>query len=270
VIHELLLLQRTDSVKWERLLELRTLIGETTIVPAIEKNNNLPIIDKIEPLLKQWDDHNVFGGPTLVSQIRKLLVTAKTPATSTTTTTEESSTTTPKSPAAAASASKPAEPLEATTKEQEKETLEAADEKAKESTATNSQDKPKSEVLLPLSHSRRSSLGSLTGEIDYDFESKVRKREAGMGLIDVGVNCFRFFGRTAEHHSLTLTLSSIILSECSPRQGRIPRVLGSLQGHCHFANCSRFAQRYRRAIEFLFGESPTRHSRGLRGKPQGG
>jgi hypothetical protein len=176
VIHELLLLQRTDSVKWERLLELRTLIGETTIVPAIEKNNNLPIIDKIEPLLKQWDDHNVFGGPTLVSQIRKLLVTAKTPATSTTTTTEESSTTTPKSPAAAASASKPAEPLEATTKEQAKETPEASDAKSKESTAT-SQDKPKSEVLLTPAQRRRSSLGSLVGEIDYDFEAKVRTNE---------------------------------------------------------------------------------------------
>jgi hypothetical protein len=176
VIHELLLVHRTDSVKWERLLELRTLIGETTIVPAIEKNNNLPI-DKIETLLKQWDDHNVFGGPTLVSQIRRLLVTAKTPATSTstTTTTTEESSATPKSPAPA-SASKPAEPLEATTKEQAKETPEASDAKSKESTAT-SQDKPKSEVLLTPAQRRRSSLGSLVGEIDYDFEAKVRTNE---------------------------------------------------------------------------------------------
>lgn len=97
VVHEVLVLDIGTGSKWERLLDLRSILGETGVIPAIEalrSNDQLVKPEKLEGLVKQWDDHNVFGGPTLVSQIRRLVTSetiraTKTQSTATLTATTE-------------------------------------------------------------------------------------------------------------------------------------------------------------------------------------
>jgi hypothetical protein len=73
VLHEVLLLD-LDTAKWDKLVELRLALGEQAVVPAVESlRSKNSLSEKLEGLVKQWDAHNVFGGPTLVSEIRRFL-----------------------------------------------------------------------------------------------------------------------------------------------------------------------------------------------------
>jgi hypothetical protein len=176
IIHEVLVSKHNDPEKWDKLLDLRTSIGDVAVIPAIrEFGANVVAATKLEPLLKEWDEHNVFGGPTLVSQIRRMISAA------TTTSKDEA-------PAAAAEAKKsPAKAATTTTTtwstaattmiEDAPLTPESAvDTTPKESSKAVSVTTD-IKLMPPIGGSaqkRRSSLSSLQGDIEYDFESKVR------------------------------------------------------------------------------------------------
>jgi len=87
---------------------MRITLGESVILVALpnlcSNNNNdddetsttATIMDLVEGMIKEWDQHNVFGGPTLTGQIKRILLTAKstksTPALTTATTTTNAAT----------------------------------------------------------------------------------------------------------------------------------------------------------------------------------
>lgn len=74
VISELLLLDHEKSDRWERLSDLRVSMGEH-LVQAIE--DIVPNdADKLNVLIVEWDKENVFGGPTLIHQLRHKLTSA--------------------------------------------------------------------------------------------------------------------------------------------------------------------------------------------------
>lgn len=151
LIHEVLIMDQSNPGKWEKLQPLRTALGETTIMTAVEK------ISKVSPqvsdsLIKEWDEKNVFGGPTIVSQIKKLL--------------KGDSSNDKATPTAPANESTPAPAPEAPTP-----TEPASPEASKDTAAATVDAIPQPASL----QRRRSSLGSLSGkDIEYDFESKVR------------------------------------------------------------------------------------------------
>lgn len=81
LIHEILIVDRDTPAKWEKLLELRIALGEA-LIPAMEQlggsvANNLLLPSSSLPTelgdcLKEWESLNVFGGPSLMSQIKRL------------------------------------------------------------------------------------------------------------------------------------------------------------------------------------------------------
>jgi hypothetical protein len=163
VVHELLLLENSNPAKWEKLQDLRTALGETTIVSVIESVPTLaPQIE--DSLLKQWDQLNVFGGPTLISQMRRLLTSPREE--STAGNIEASpSVSEQKAPAVASTSSPP-----------EKKSLGEPTLKKDLASKEISGKKPDCEVAEKkesASVERRSSLSSLK-QVEYDFESKVR------------------------------------------------------------------------------------------------
>jgi hypothetical protein len=84
VINELLSLysiedSASSSSKWERLADLRVLLGEQVVLPlaaaatnptATSKFTKVDLV-KLKGFCTQWDSNNVFGGPTLMYQIIK-------------------------------------------------------------------------------------------------------------------------------------------------------------------------------------------------------
>jgi hypothetical protein len=69
LIHDVLVMER-GSNKWGKLSELRVALGEA-LQPAMESlGGTMP--DQLDNFLQEWDDHNVFEGPSLLSQIRRL------------------------------------------------------------------------------------------------------------------------------------------------------------------------------------------------------
>lgn len=154
LINEVLVMDQSNAGKWEKLQPLRSLLGETTIMTAIEK------ISKVSPqvsdtLIKEWDDKDVFGGPTIISQIKRLLKDEPSNDKASAAATESTPAAVP-APASAEPSTKPSKPT--------------STEEAKE-TAVIDIDK----METPASVQRRSSLGSLSGrDVQYDFESQVR------------------------------------------------------------------------------------------------
>lgn len=78
IIHEVLLMERTNSSKWDKLQDLRVVLGEEVLAPAVEGSSGEPGLgsaarDKMQEMLKEWDDVNVFGDPTLLNRLRKKL-----------------------------------------------------------------------------------------------------------------------------------------------------------------------------------------------------
>ena len=89
VLNELLLLNRDQPTLWERLADLRVAVGEqllTAITSAatvdVDAENNASTsgitltpatMEKLINFLADWDKHNVFGGPTLIHQLKRKL-----------------------------------------------------------------------------------------------------------------------------------------------------------------------------------------------------
>jgi hypothetical protein len=76
VLSMVLLLEKGNTKKWDRFAELRIAVGESVILPAVEEQPTIldaSVKDALPTMLKEWDDANVFGGPTLIHQIRKQL-----------------------------------------------------------------------------------------------------------------------------------------------------------------------------------------------------
>jgi hypothetical protein len=163
VLHEVLVLD-LDTAKWEKLVELRVALGEQAVVPAIESlRSKNALSEKLEGLVKQWDSHNIFGGPTLVSEIRRLL-------------SAEVSASSASEPAAQAKPS----PAKETSKDdipkadaQEPEKEEAPVEATKDTPAEKAKkEKARDEEVLVEPAQRRGTL-STAKQITYDFDSKV-------------------------------------------------------------------------------------------------
>jgi hypothetical protein len=72
IVHEVLLLEKENPTKWERLRETRIMMGESVIVPALQRTDKA-MKEKVAPLIDDWDKHNVFGTPTLVGQLRNIV-----------------------------------------------------------------------------------------------------------------------------------------------------------------------------------------------------
>lgn len=74
VIHEVLITDHgtTAGGKWEKLLALREALGEA-LIPTMEAlASNLPPPDSMDPYMKEWAELSVFGGPSILAQIRRL------------------------------------------------------------------------------------------------------------------------------------------------------------------------------------------------------
>jgi len=69
LIHEVLVMER-ESKKWGKFSELRVLLGEA-LQPAME-NLGSTIPENLNDCLQEWEDHDVFEGPSRMSQIRRL------------------------------------------------------------------------------------------------------------------------------------------------------------------------------------------------------
>jgi hypothetical protein len=72
IVNEVLLLEKENPAKWERLSETRIMMGESVLVPALQRSDKA-MKDKVAPLIDDWDKCSVFGTPTLVDQLRKIV-----------------------------------------------------------------------------------------------------------------------------------------------------------------------------------------------------
>jgi hypothetical protein len=209
LLHEVLLLD-LDTAKWDKCLELRVALGEKAVVPAVESlRSKNSLSEKLEGLVKQWDAHSVFGGPTLVSEIRRFLsaeVSASDePAQAKPSPAKETPKDSPKSDAQEPHKKEvPVEPAEDTPAEKAK------------------KEKARDEEVLVEPAEKRGSL-STAKEITYDFDSKV-----GCGQFHC-VSRFDIYDT-----DLTLFLDA---SGHSTWQGRFARVPRSLQSNCYTSNC---------------------------------
>lgn len=74
LVHEVLVLEKDNPSKWGRLSEMRILMGEMVVIPQLQRTiGDTALKDKIAPLVEEWDEHNVFGTPTLVGQMKRIL-----------------------------------------------------------------------------------------------------------------------------------------------------------------------------------------------------
>jgi len=72
------LLDKDNATRWERLAELRVTLGEQLLLVLTKKGDGgMPkeATEKIASLLSEWDKHNVFGGPTLIHQLKRAATT---------------------------------------------------------------------------------------------------------------------------------------------------------------------------------------------------
>ena len=167
VVSECLFNNRDNAEKWERASDLRTTLGEVAVVPALQGLGTRALTDKVEGLLKQWDEDNVFGGPTIVGQIRRLLTTPQGSV-------EQATVDSPKDTPKETPASALAEPSKTDSSESDHAFKVSVTEKVQ--VPTKAAEPIGGGPMSPrdAGAQRRSSLSSLTGtEIDYDFESKV-------------------------------------------------------------------------------------------------
>ena len=73
IVHGVLLLEKDNPTKWDRLSDTRSLLGESVVLPALQRSNNAAMKECVAPMIDEWDDVNAFGTPTLVNRMRKLL-----------------------------------------------------------------------------------------------------------------------------------------------------------------------------------------------------
>jgi hypothetical protein len=75
-----LILDQDNPAKWDKLADLRLVLGETVLafLKNDENKNNttadaVKTREKVSTLLKEWDSSNVFGGPTFINQLKREL-----------------------------------------------------------------------------------------------------------------------------------------------------------------------------------------------------
>lgn len=106
VISQVLLLDKEDSKQWDKLSDFRLYLGENVLIPHCKPmiqnnhhnhntNNNNNQEKVLQQFLKEWDEANVFGGPTLINQLKREILAATTTTTTTNTTTTTTTTSTP-------------------------------------------------------------------------------------------------------------------------------------------------------------------------------
>eukprot|EP00545_Synedropsis_sp_CCMP1620_P007349 CAMPEP_0119004018 /NCGR_PEP_ID=MMETSP1176-20130426/898_1 /TAXON_ID=265551 /ORGANISM="Synedropsis recta cf, Strain CCMP1620" /LENGTH=417 /DNA_ID=CAMNT_0006955675 /DNA_START=65 /DNA_END=1318 /DNA_ORIENTATION=- len=70
LVDHILLQDKDDSPKFDRYEELRIELGEVVVVPSMRDGSD-ELLLKIKPMMEVWDNINVFGGPTLINQIKR-------------------------------------------------------------------------------------------------------------------------------------------------------------------------------------------------------
>jgi hypothetical protein len=70
LLDHVLLQDKDDSPKFDRYEELRIEFGEVIVVPSMRDVSG-ELLLKVKPLMEEWDTINVFGGPTLLNQIKR-------------------------------------------------------------------------------------------------------------------------------------------------------------------------------------------------------
>ncbi|KAI2513917.1 hypothetical protein MHU86_301 [Fragilaria crotonensis] len=70
ILDQILLQDKDDPAKFDRYETLRVEIGEQVVVPCMLEIS-AELLLKVKPLLEVWDTVNVFGGPTLMNQIKR-------------------------------------------------------------------------------------------------------------------------------------------------------------------------------------------------------
>jgi hypothetical protein len=70
ILDQILLQDKDDPAKFDRYEMLRVEIGEQVVVPCMLEIS-AELLLKVKPLLEVWDTVNVFGGPTLMNQIKR-------------------------------------------------------------------------------------------------------------------------------------------------------------------------------------------------------
>jgi len=73
VIHHVLVLDQENTAKWDKLADLRVMLGEMILKSLKEEKLPQDARDKLTSFLKEWDSSNVFGGPTMVNQLKREL-----------------------------------------------------------------------------------------------------------------------------------------------------------------------------------------------------
>lgn len=75
IIHEILVREKGDALKWDKLGELRLALGEA-LQPSMKLlGSSMP--DQLDSYLEEWEDLDVFGGPSVNAQIRRIFQNRK-------------------------------------------------------------------------------------------------------------------------------------------------------------------------------------------------
>lgn len=71
VMHQVLILEQDNAAKWDKLADLRQLLGETLL--AFLKHGPPPQVtkEKLTDCIKEWNSANVFGSPTMINQLKR-------------------------------------------------------------------------------------------------------------------------------------------------------------------------------------------------------
>ena len=75
IINEILVREKANAVKWERLSKLRPALGEALQTAMKQLGSTMP--DQLGTFLEEWEDLDVFGGPSLNAEIRLIFQNRK-------------------------------------------------------------------------------------------------------------------------------------------------------------------------------------------------
>jgi hypothetical protein len=214
VVHEVLLLEKDNPTKRERLGEMRIAMGESVVLPVLTRSDKARK-EKVAPLIAEWEKHDVFGSPTLTEQLRKVV----------------SSESSQKQGEAAATNEEAVAAKEEPKKEAKQVTTnEVAATEVKDDVPGTIADATKRDQKLEKTKAERIPSLSLkpsawTEEVAFDFEGSVRFSSvmlvSSCALFSLLIHCNK-------GHSLC--------------QSGGTRILGALQGHCFFSDCSRSSE----------------------------
>jgi hypothetical protein len=183
LVHEVMLLEKDNPMKWDRLNETRIMLGEMVVMPALRKSD-VVMKEKVAPLVEEWEKADSFGSPTLINKMRNLL--------SSDIANEES-----KEDNSTAMADIPAEPKEEPKAPKEEPKTEATEPAPKE---VKEEAKPKVEPNKPASSPPPSlNRQSSVEEVTFDFEGSVSILSGQAPLNDIT-------------NSMSLTVHSLVLS----------------------------------------------------------